>query len=207
MPSIWRNNCCWRSRPLVIIHDLSHCRCHAACSAVFVSCSTSKIIGVTTAIIFIIGTQIVVRRILIPMRLYQRGNGFLDGWRCAVGSLWRCGLIVVLVQPSNLVGITLQPCTHVARHVVRVEGTRLAIAQNGRCAVVVRHDDIALVLFCVKHIESADASRHLQLGNLSLTPLHARWRLLQEFLSLLQRLLGRHVACRHDDSHHNRQKK
>ena len=127
----------------MIIHHLCHSRSHTASHAPFAFA------------IFNDGTQVVVRRILVPLsgQQWQDGSGAVAA--CTPARTCPCSLgNIVLLHPGYFVGIPLQPGTHVVGHVVGVDAARVAIAEHGDGAVVVRDDDEAAAIH-VKHVETA----------------------------------------------------
>ena len=61
-------------------------------------------------------------------------------------------LNVILYDVLYLVGIELEPRTHVLGNVVGVERTLLNVAENWLYTVVARDDDIATVVACIEDI-------------------------------------------------------
>ena len=69
----------------------------------------------------------------------------------------------VLLRPSNLIGIALEPSTHVAGDVIGIETAAIAVAEDGGGDIVVADNDETTIVGYVEYIQSADLLCHGQL--------------------------------------------
>ena len=172
----------------MVVHHLGHRRCHAAGGASAAAAPTG--VG---------GAEVVVRRALVPLCLDQGSYGVCavraDLVAGACGTGLRSG---VLLQPGYLVGVALQPGSHVVGDAVQVDVAALAEAEDRACAVVVGDDDEAAVVLYVEDIEPAHLALQAELRRLSLClarPPGNGGLACQEIESLLLSLLRSDVFC------------
>ena len=116
----------------MIIHDLRHCRCTAA-RHTFLS-----VIG---------GQQIIIRRALTPLCGNQRRHTSM----CEHITTRHVGLRMLL-DIFDLLGIALQPHSHITRNLVHVKSAMIRITQNRCRTIITAHDHITLILSGIKHI-------------------------------------------------------
>ena len=92
-----------------------------------------------------------------PIRRNHGRNGVARGVRAVGGGgqqRARLG-IVHLAQGVQLLAVALQPGLHVVGEAALVERALVGITEDGHRAVVARHDDEAVVVSNVEHIEKA----------------------------------------------------
>ena len=118
---------------LVMIHYLRGSGCHTPRHRTFIRTWINR-------------TMVIIRRALIPFRLAQQGfNIGIIFHRCLFRQQHH------IRQACNLIGIHLQPHTHVFGHVLYGERS-IRIAQNRASTIICRHDDKAF-LTMIKHIQ------------------------------------------------------
>ena len=142
----------------MVEHHLRHGRSHATCRAMRVTINVILAIYILIITLSIVRSHVVVGLDLVPCR----GNQFVNiGFLCAgasygfvSGGRGNGAVVLVLLEPSDLVCIALKPSTHVAGHVVGVDATAVAEAEDGRGLVIVRYDDVAAVVAHVEYVEA-----------------------------------------------------
>ena len=178
------------------IDGLRHGRGHA---------SRHQVVAIVLSLLRIVVKYVVVERVgLVPLGRYRRlhlgAHGFRDGLPdlgCAEG--------------LNLVGIHLQPETHVVGDVPEVKASTVHVAQNLCRAVVARDDDEAVVLADVEHMKRVAEGLGLgelwHLGSGTMPSGGSRCLLLQEAEGFLASIARRHrcsdgAAAEQQGSHH-----
>ncbi len=116
----------------MIIHDLRHCRCTATRH------TPLSVIG---------GQQIIIRCVLTPRCGDQRPH---ISMRRHIATCHHC--LRMLLNIFDLLGIALQPRSHITRNLVHVKSAMIRITQNRCRTVITAHDHITLILSGIKHI-------------------------------------------------------
>ena len=128
--------CFWTFWPLVVVHHLCHGRCHASGDTVAVARDVIlAVLNAAIGIFLIVRGLVVVGRALVPCGGKQRPD--VHAVACAQRCTELYSLCALRLQPSNLVGVTLQPGTHVGGNVFSVKAAAVAETEDGRGAVVV----------------------------------------------------------------------
>ena len=96
------------------------------------------------------------------MGCYQRGNGGFDSTMGSLGGSG-AGSDVMALSPCYLVGIALQPCFHVIRHVVWIEVATVGIAENSLGTIVRADNNKAFAISDVENIQTAYLFGHCEL--------------------------------------------
>ena len=109
----------------MIVDQLGHCCGHAARDALVVGDG-------------IVGTPLVVRRTLVPLRLHQRTYR-----RLLLGSSWRRGPVAYRVQINHLVDILTEPGPHIVGHGLLVIVGVVGVGQHLGKAVVTADQHVA----------------------------------------------------------------